>query len=168
MEDIPIIGAVWPADVFEKLCPGWLAVHGKPLFDVDALDWPKLLEKILEHRVPPLMFIRDVMDGLIKGGDGVGFPPGTRRPMKNDPVGRSLPFCPHDLLDLMFKNFIGPDPIKKIAEPRIVRGEGETIRIEGVLRVITRSNLFTVVLPNRVRPSGATYGESRRYRRRAE
>ena len=66
------------------------------------------------------MFIRDVMDGMIKGGDGVGFPPGPRRPMENDPVCRSLPFCPPDLLNLMVKNFVGPHPIKKIAEPRIV------------------------------------------------
>ena len=102
------------------------------------------------------MFIRNVMDGVIQGGDRVGFPPGTRCPMKDDPVGRSRPFSSPDLLHLMFKNFVRPDPIQKIAEPRIVRGEGETIQGEGALRVIARANIFTVILPHRVGPRGAT------------
>src|SRR5262249_41935172 len=118
--------------------------------------------------VLPLMFIRNVMDGLLQGGDSVGFPPGTRCPMKNDPVCWSRPFCPPDLLHLMFKNFVRPDPVQKITEARIVRGEGETIRRERAFRVIARSNVFTVVLPNRVRPRGATNWESRRGWRKYE
>lgn len=94
-----------------------------------------------------MVFIRNVVDRMIKGGDRVGLPPGTRRPMKDDAVYRPIPFRSPDLFDLMFENFVSPDPVQKIGEPRIVRCESETIRSEGVVRVITRSNSLTVVQP---------------------
>ena len=77
--------------------------------------------------------------------------------MKNDPVCRSGPFCPSNLFHLMFKNFVGPHPIKEIVEPRICRSEGETIYSEGMVRIISRSDIFAVGLPHRVGPGGVTY-----------
>ncbi len=76
--------------------------------------------------------------------------------MKNDPIGRSFPFRASDLFYLMLQNFVRPDPIQKIAESIIVRSDGESIRVQGMPRVVTRSDIFTVVMPNRVCPSGAT------------
>jgi hypothetical protein len=126
-----------------------LGLNGRPA----VYEFPK---------IQPQMFIRNVMNGMIEGGDRVSFPPRARCPMKDDAVRRSCPFCPADLLHLVLKNFVGPDPVQKIVEPRIFRGEGETIRREGIGRVIARANIFTVCFPHRVGPPGATYWKSKR------
>jgi hypothetical protein len=61
----------------------------------------------------------------------------------------------------MFKNFIGPDPVEEIAKPGIFRSEGETISSQGMVRVITRPNIFTVGLPHGVGPRGGAYLKSK-------
>jgi hypothetical protein len=93
----------------------------RPFSDIHSFDRTESFEEFSEHIVLPLVLVGNVMNRMLEWNDRMSFPPRAGRPMEDHAVGRSVPFGASELLDLMLDDFVGPDPVEKIDESRIVR-----------------------------------------------
>src|SRR5438132_221297 len=113
MKYIPVIRAFRSTDVLKELGPRRRLLEREPLPKVHIPDFAEFLEEIPEHGVLPVMLIRDVMDRMLEGNQGMSFPARPRCPMKDHSVLRPVRLRAAHLLYLMLDNLVGPYQIKK-------------------------------------------------------